>query len=46
MERTVPGREPRVLWAQPFDRLRGSADDGNRLLWLDFGDDEGEVVCY
>lgn len=35
----------RTLWKFPFERLRMSADDGARLLWLDFGGDEGEVVC-
>lgn len=34
----------RTLWRFPFDRLRSSADDGNRLLWLDFGGDDGEIV--
>ncbi|XP_077287394.1 syntrophin-like 1 [Arctopsyche grandis] len=33
----------RVLWRAPFHRLRSSADDGERLLWLDFGGDEGEI---
>ncbi|CAB3996586.1 beta-1-syntrophin-like [Paramuricea clavata] len=31
-----------ILWSFPFDRLKMSADDGQRLLWLDFGGDEGE----
>lgn len=34
----------RTLWRYPFDRLKTSADDGNRLLWLDFGGEEGEIV--
>ena len=33
-----------VLWRFPFGRLRHSADDGVRLLWLDFGSDDGEMV--
>lgn len=33
-----------ILWSFPFDRLKMSADDGQRLLWLDFGGDEGEQV--
>ncbi|XP_018895753.2 beta-1-syntrophin isoform X2 [Bemisia tabaci] len=37
------GREMKVLWSFPFERLRTSADDGSRLLWLDFGGDEGEM---
>ena len=32
------------IWSYPFEKLRGSADDGQRLLFLDFGQDEGEVV--
>lgn len=32
-----------VLWRFPFGRLRHSADDGVRLLWLDFGSDDGEM---
>nr|CAD7202139.1 unnamed protein product [Timema douglasi]CAD7409202.1 unnamed protein product [Timema poppensis] len=39
----APGREPRTLWKFPFERLRMSADDGARLLWLDFGGEEGEM---
>lgn len=35
---------PRSLWHFPFDRLRASSDDGNRLLWLDFAMDEGDIV--
>lgn len=32
------GREPKKLWSYPFDKLKMSSDDNNRLLWLDFGD--------
>jgi len=32
-----------VLWQYPFHRLRSSADDGQRLLWLDFGPDTPDV---
>ena len=32
-----------VLWNYPYEKLRMSADDGNKLLWLDFGED-GEQV--
>lgn len=41
----APGtnREPKTLWSFPFERLRTSADDGTRILWLDFGGDEGEI---
>ena len=37
------GREQKVLMKAPFERLRSSGDDGNRLLWLDIGGDEGEM---
>ncbi|EDW40489.1 GL25270 [Drosophila persimilis] len=30
------------LWQFAFDKLKGSADDGARMLYLDFGDD-GEI---
>jgi hypothetical protein len=43
---TLTRREPRTLWKFPFERLRMSADDGARLLWLDFGGDEGEMVSF
>jgi len=32
-----------ILWHQPFEKLQTSSDDGQHLLWLDFGDD-GEQV--
>ncbi|XP_055628817.1 beta-1-syntrophin [Toxorhynchites rutilus septentrionalis] len=33
------------LWAFPFDKLKGSADDGNKLLFLDFsGCEEGAEI--
>lgn len=31
----MPGLS-KTLWSFPFDRLKGSADDGNKLLYLDF----------
>ncbi|EEB10498.1 conserved hypothetical protein [Pediculus humanus corporis] len=40
---SISGREGRVLWAFPFEKLRASADDGARLLWLDFGGEDGEI---
>ncbi|XP_063232854.1 beta-1-syntrophin isoform X2 [Bacillus rossius redtenbacheri] len=40
---TQTNREPKVLWKFSFERLRMSADDGARLLWLDFGGEEGEM---
>ncbi len=33
------------LWYYPYEKLRMSSDDGKRLLWLDFGEDDGEKVC-
>lgn len=39
----APAQSKTQLWQFSFDKLRGSADDGNRLLYLDFGDD-GEIV--
>ncbi len=32
-----------ILWHYPYEKLRMSADDGMRILWLDFGE-EGEQV--
>jgi hypothetical protein len=32
------------LWNETFDKLRKSADNGQRLLWLDFHNNEGEIV--
>ena len=33
-----------VLLHQPFENLRMSADDGVRMMFLDFGGPEGEMV--
>ncbi|XP_066586510.1 beta-1-syntrophin isoform X2 [Prorops nasuta] len=38
-----PGSPPTPLWRRPFDKLKMSADDGSRLLWLDFGGEDGEI---
>lgn len=35
---------PTSLWQRPFEKLKMSADDGARLLWLDFGEEDGEIV--
>jgi len=35
--------KPNIHWNHPFEKLRMSADDGSRLVWLDFGED-GEQV--
>ncbi|XP_018785455.1 PREDICTED: beta-1-syntrophin [Bactrocera latifrons] len=37
-----PNQAKTQLWQFPFDKLKGSADDGIRMLYLDFGDD-GEI---
>ncbi|XP_067613658.1 beta-1-syntrophin isoform X2 [Eurosta solidaginis] len=37
-----PSQTKTQLWQFPFDKLKGSADDGMRMLYLDFGDD-GEI---
>jgi len=39
-----PGSPPTPLWRRSFDKLKMSADDGARLLWLDFGGEDGEIV--
>lgn len=38
------GPTAKAIWTFAFDKLKGSADDGQRLLYLDFGGDEGEIV--
>lgn len=35
---------PRVLLSYPFEKLKMSSDDGVRMLFLDFGGREGEIV--
>lgn len=34
----------RILWQEPFEKLRSSSDDNQRLLMLDFHGEEGIVV--
>ncbi|GAB6030414.1 Beta-2-syntrophin [Chamberlinius hualienensis] len=36
------GKRPKLFWHYSYESLRMSADDGHRLLWLDFGGDDGE----
>ncbi|XP_029731548.1 beta-1-syntrophin isoform X3 [Aedes albopictus] len=40
------GGSKQPLWSFSFDRLKGSADDGNKLLYLDFSgsEDGGEIL--
>lgn len=43
----LPEAEPphgHPLFSYPFEKLRLSADDGVRMLYLDFGGKEGEIV--
>lgn len=35
-----------ILLQQPFERLRMSSDDGVRMMFLDFGGPEAEIVSY
>lgn len=35
---------PKAYWRVPFGNLRHTADDGVRLLWLDIGSEDGELV--
>lgn len=34
----------RLIWQEPFEKLRSSSDDNNRLLTLDFRGEEGVMV--
>lgn len=40
--------KPTVLLSYPFEKLKMSSDDGVRMLFLDFGGREGEIVsgCF
>ena len=38
--------KPQVIWSFPFEKLRISGDDGNRLMWLDFGTDGEHVRSF
>lgn len=43
----LPEGEPphgHPLFSYPFEKLRMSSDDGVRMLYLDFGGKEGEIV--
>lgn len=42
ISRDEPGSS--VLFRYPYERLKMSADDGIRTLYLDFGGPEGELV--
>ena len=34
----------RILWQEPFEKLRSSSDDNDHLLMLDFHGEEGAMV--
>lgn len=36
--------QPKVLLSYPYEKLKMSSDDGVRMLLLDFGGKEGEIV--
>ena len=38
------GPPAKIIWSHPFDKLKGSGDDGNRMLYFDFGGEDGEIV--
>lgn len=40
----IENASAKSLWTFSFDKLKGSADDGIRFLFLDFGGDDGEIV--
>lgn len=43
----LPEAEPphgHTLFSYPFEKLRMSSDDGVRMLYLEFGGKEGEIV--
>lgn len=42
-EAQTPSRH-RVLLSYPYEKLKMSSDDGVRMLFLDFGGKEGEIV--
>lgn len=37
------GPPAKVIWSYQFEKLKSSADDGNRMLYLDFGGSDGEI---
>lgn len=38
------GPPAKAIWSYQFDKLKSSADDGNRMLFLDFVGSDGEIV--
>lgn len=41
-----PGLSRTILLQQPFEKLQMSSDDGIKMLYLDFGGPEGEIVSW
>lgn len=35
-----------VYWHYPYENIRATGDDGNRIFWVDVGGDVGEQVFY
>lgn len=42
--KTATPARPKVLLSYPYEKLKMSSDDGVRMLFLDFGGKEGEIV--
>lgn len=42
--KAAPAAKPQVLLSYPYEKLKMSSDDGIRILFLDFGGKEGEIV--
>lgn len=40
------GPPAKVIWSYQFEKLKSSADDGNRMLYLDFVGADGEIVSF
>ena len=42
------GTTSKIIWTYPFEKLKGSADDGVKFLYLEFCSDDGlvEVVSF
>lgn len=40
------GAFPKTIVQFPYEKLKMSSDDGIRMLYLDFGGKDGEIVSY
>ncbi|CAF3962661.1 unnamed protein product [Adineta steineri] len=45
-EPDIGSTSARLLWQEPFEKLRSSSDDNNHLLMLDFHGEEGVMELY